>query len=84
MNHKCCLHCIACIAAEIKNGFIQDFHLTQAGRLLLPVTNTGYEIEQLLMQVVTTCIDCNHSIYRVITNDGHKGMYVDAWEITAI
>jgi|GEM_PF-5286727 len=84
MNRQLCPHCVASITAENRNGFTQDFHLTQAGRLLLPVTITAYEIEQLLVQVVTTCIDCTHSIYRVITNDGYKGVYVDEWDITTI
>lgn len=84
MKKNLCPNCIVCLTAEIKNGFTEDFHLTQTSRLLLPVTNNGYEVEQLFMEVVTTCIDCTHSIYRVITNDGHKGIFVDVWDITTI
>ena len=82
MHYSLCPYCRLHLEAEKNNGFTSNFTLNHQSQLLISSVPVGYELEQISMQVVSTCVTCAHSIYRITTFDGHRGFFIDLWDIT--
>jgi len=81
MKHRLnyCPHCFPDLTQALTKGFIQNFQLLQNGLIYLPLTKKLYDLDDMIV-IVTSCIWCTTTRYRITTKDGIKGLAVEFWE----
>lgn len=75
-----CAKCLSDLLEADALGFIDNFRLLQNGSLHFPETNRIYDLDDINIDIVKTCLQCSKSTYFIITSDGIKGKAVEYWE----